>query len=142
MWKKVVLWLVVAGAAVALVMQLVPYGREHSNPPVVSEPVWFDGQTKELAKGACFDCHSNETNWPWYSNIAPTSWLLARDVSNGREALNFSEWQSNDQAIASVETLEEGSMPPIQYGLMHAAARLSAEDKTKLIAGFRAMAGQ
>jgi hypothetical protein len=141
MWKKVVLWLVIAGAAIGLVAQLVPYGREHPNPPVVSEPVWQD-RTLELAKGACFDCHSNETNWPWYSNIAPTSWLLAGDVSEGREALNFSEWQSNDQAIAAAESMEDGSMPPFQYGLMHSDARLSAEESAELIAGFRGMAGQ
>ncbi len=141
MWKKVVLWVVVAGAAVGLVIQFVPYGREHSNPPVVSEPVWYDGRTVELARGACLDCHSNQTIWPWYSNIAPISWLVTRDVEGGREALNFSEWQNDDQAIAAAESMEEGEMPPFQYGLMHAAARMSAEEKAELIAGFRAMAG-
>jgi len=141
MWKKILLWVVVAGAAVGLLIQFVPYGREHSNPPVVSEPVWADARTLELARGACFDCHSNETIWPWYSNIAPTSWLLTRDVEGGREALNFSEWQNDDQAIAAAESMEQGEMPPFQYGLMHASARLSAEEKAELIAGFRAMAG-
>lgn len=142
MWKKVVLWVVVAGAALGLIIQFIPYGREHSNPPVVNEPVWYDGRTLELARGACFDCHSNQTVWPWYSYIAPTSWLLTNDVSGGRESLNFSEWQSDDQALAAAESLEDGSMPPFQYGLMHSAARLSAEEKAELIAGFRAMAGQ
>lgn len=142
MWRKVVLWVVVAGAAVGLVIQFVPYGREHSNPAVVNEPVWYDAATLELARGACFDCHSNQTVWPWYSNIAPISWMLTRDVTGGRESLNFSDWKSNDQALAAAESIEEGSMPPFQYGLMHSAARLSAEDSAKLIAGFRAMAGQ
>ncbi len=141
MWKKVVLWVVVAGAAVVLLIQFVPYGREHSNPPVVTEPVWNDGRTVELARVACFDCHSNQTVWPWYSNIAPISWLVTRDVEGGREALNFSEWQNDDQAIAAAESMEEGEMPPFQYGLMHAAARMSAEERAELIAGFRAMAG-
>lgn len=142
MWKKVVLWVVVAGAAVGLIIQFVPYGREHANPQVVNEPVWYDGRTLELARGACFDCHSNQTIWPWYSNIAPTSWMLTRDVTGGRESLNFSEWQSDDQAIAAAESIEDGSMPPFQYGMMHSAARLSADEKTELIAGLRAMAGQ
>lgn len=136
------MWIVVAGAAIGLLIQLVPAGREHSNPPVANEPVWFDGATLELARGACFDCHSNQTIWPWYSFVAPTSWLLARDVSEGREELNFSDWQSDDQALAAAEALEDGSMPPLQYGLMHSAARLSSDDTAKLITGFRNMAGQ
>jgi hypothetical protein len=76
MWKKVLLWAVVGGAAAFLVIQLIPYGHDHTNPPVVKEAPWDSPRTRELAVGACFDCHSNETVWPWYSNIAPGSWLL------------------------------------------------------------------
>src|SRR5690349_11025724 len=59
-----------------LLIQAVPYGRAHTNPPVVSEPHWDSPRTRELAKRACFDCHSNETRWPWYSHVAPMSWVL------------------------------------------------------------------
>ncbi len=75
---------------VLLLIQLIPVDK--SNPPVVSEPTWDSPQTRALAKDACFDCHSNETVWPWYAKIAPSSWLLAQDVDEGRSALNFSEW--------------------------------------------------
>lgn len=132
-----------AGALLVFALvQAVPYGRAHENPAATAEPQWDSPRTRELAVRACFDCHSNETIWPWYSHIAPTSWLLARDVTNGREVLNFSDWKSDDQALAAAESLEQGEMPPFQYGMMHSAARLSAEEKAELIAGFRAMAGQ
>jgi hypothetical protein len=76
-----------------LLIQLVPYGRDHDNPPVQSEPPWDSPDTRALARQACFDCHSNETEWPAYANIAPVSWLVQRDVDEGRAVLNFSEWQ-------------------------------------------------
>src|SRR6056297_3230811 len=82
-----------AVAAVFLVIQLIPYGRSHTNPPIVLEPDWDSPRTRELAERACFDCHSNETEWPWYSNIAPVSWLVQHDVDEGRHELNFSDWQ-------------------------------------------------
>src|ERR1700674_2739250 len=82
--------------AIAVVLfgliQLVPIGVSVTNPPVVSEPNWDSPQTRALAQRACFDCHSNETIWPWYSRVAPVSWLLASDVIQGRSRLNFSTW--------------------------------------------------
>ncbi len=75
-----------------LLIQLVPYGRNHTNPPVLQEPNWDSPQTRALAQRACFDCHSNETEWPWYSHVAPVSWLVQRDVEEGREKVNFSTW--------------------------------------------------
>ena len=83
---------VIALVLLALLIQLIPYGRDHTNPPVMQEPQWDSPQTRALTKRACFDCHSNETVWPWYSNVAPVSWLIYRDVSKGREHFNFSEW--------------------------------------------------
>jgi len=78
---------------VFLALQLVPYGRDHVNPSKVSEPAWDSPATRALAKQACFDCHSNETEWPAYARIAPASWLVQHDVEEGRAVLNFSEWQ-------------------------------------------------
>jgi hypothetical protein len=89
-----------------------------------------------LAKQACFDCHSNETEWPGYARIAPVSWLIQRDVVEGRAVLNFSEWQrSQEKATDSAVELLEGEMPPATYRLMHAHARLSDADRDRLARG-------
>src|SRR5437763_16733491 len=74
------------------VMQIIPYGRTHSNPPTIREPDWDSPRTRELAVRACFDCHSNETRWPWYANVAPFSWVVQRDVESARDVVNFSAW--------------------------------------------------
>lgn len=117
-------------------IQLIPYGREHSNPPITKEPAWDTPQTRELAKAACFDCHSNETRWPWYSYVAPVSWLVARDVEEGREHLNFSEWdRPQHDAEEAAEELLEGEMPLWFYPLLHPAARLDETQKQTLATG-------
>jgi hypothetical protein len=128
--------------AAFLAIQIVPYGRDHTNPPVKAEPAWTSPQVRALAKTACFDCHSNETAWPWYTNIAPISWRVQRHVDEGRERLDFSTWGSGDQETDSiVETIQRGSMPPFDYLLLHPEARLSDADRATLVAGFRAMFG-
>ena len=136
---RIILILIGAGLVLFVVIQLVPLGRNHTNPPVVSEPNWDSPATRELAKIACFDCHSNETVWPWYSNVAPVSWLVYYDVVGGRNRMNFSEWSSNfhpnfDELVGIIQ---EGEMPPAQYLLMHPNANLSAADKQALIDGLR-----
>jgi hypothetical protein len=78
-WSRIALGLLGA----FLLVQLVPYGRDHSNPPATGEPTWDAPETRALAKQACFDCHSNETEWPAYASIAPVSWLVQRDVNEG-----------------------------------------------------------
>jgi hypothetical protein len=126
-------------AGVAIV-GLVPYGRNHRNPPVLAEPSWSDPAARSLAVRACYDCHSNETHWPWYSNIAPVSWLVQRDVDKGRQVVNFSEWNRPQQEAAeSAEAVAEGEMPPAIYLPLHPAARLSATERTLLIRGLPAM---
>ena len=95
---KVLAWLV----GVIVLMQIIPYGRTHSNPPVTREPSWDSPRTRELARRACFDCHSNETRWPWYADVAPFSWVVQRDVDIARNVINFSEWdRAYDLAIYS-----------------------------------------
>lgn len=119
-----------------LAIQLVPYGREHANPPVTGEPAWDAPETRTLAKQACFDCHSNETEWPAYASIAPVSWLVQRDVNEGRAVLNFSEWlRPQEEAKEAAEEVVEGEMPPAAYTLVHAHARLSAADRNRLARG-------
>jgi hypothetical protein len=127
-------------AGLVLLLQAVPYGHDHANPPVLAEPNWDSPATRELAQRACFDCHSNETTWPWYSSIAPGSWLIQRDVDEGRRKLNFSEWgaSSGRQGRAIDELKEivlEGEMPPAQYLLLHPNANLSTDERSQLVDG-------
>lgn len=120
-------------------IQLVPYGRDHDNPPVVQAPNWDTARTELLTQGACYDCHSNNTKWPWYSNVAPMSWLLQRDVDGGRASLNFSEMNRKQEDLKDVvKSVAEGDMPPLTYTFMHPAARLSEKEKRDLIEGLRA----
>jgi mono/diheme cytochrome c family protein len=129
-------WVALGGLVIFALMQLVPYGRAHENPPVTAEPRWDTPRTRRLAARACFDCHGNETKWPWYSNIAPASWLMQRDVDEGREEVNFSEWdRRQDKAEESAETVAEGEMPPSRYTLAHPAARLTQRELRALIVG-------
>ena len=119
-----------------LAIQLVPYGRDHGNPPVTAEPTWDSPVTRALAKQACFDCHSNETQWPAYARIAPASWLVQHDVDEGRMVLNFSEWtRPQEEAQEASEAVLEGDMPPAAYLLAHSDARLSAADRDQLARG-------
>jgi hypothetical protein len=161
--------LIVIGLLGFITIQFVPV--ERTNPPVVSEPKWDSPQTRALAERACFDCHSNETKWPWYSQVAPVSWLITDDVYEGRAALNFSEWDVNrlrqeaehnekgedeagegaqgqsDQkgkAVEPDETIEEvkeGKMPLFKYMIMHPEARLNKAESQALIAGLKATLG-
>jgi len=128
---------VIISVILLLLIQLIPYGRDHSNPPIESEPNWDNQQTRELARRACFDCHSNETIWPWYSNIAPASWLIYYDAVTARQEFNFSDWQSAplDEAEEVAEVIGEGEMPPLRYLLFHSSARLSSAEKQQLIIG-------
>ena len=127
--------------ALLLLIQLVPYGRDHSNPAVVAEPAWDSARTRDLAVRACFDCHSNEVVWPWYSNVAPISWLIQHDVDEGRDELNFSEWHAGQEGHEAAETVREREMPPRQYLWTHPAARLSDTERAALNAGLIATFG-
>ena len=129
---RIVLWAVIA----AMVIQGVPYGHTHTNPAITQEPAWDSPQTRELFRRACYDCHSNSTTWPWYSHVAPMSWLVQNDVDGGREHLNFTEWnkhQRNAEHVAS--EIKEGDMPPWYYLPLHSDARLSDAEKQALIEG-------
>jgi mono/diheme cytochrome c family protein len=140
--RKAILWLVIGVLVVFGLLQLVPYGHDHSNPAVVAEPQWDSPQTRELAARACFDCHSNETTWPWYSNVAPVSWLIQRDVVEGRRRLNFSEWNRQQRAAdEAAEAVSEGEMPPWFYLPLHKSANLTAAEKQALVAGLQKTLG-
>ncbi len=125
--------LVVLG--IAVLIQLVPVTR--SSPPVEGEVETPPG-VHAVLKRACYDCHSHETAWPWYSGVAPVSWLVARDVRKGRRELDFSAWDriaagKKTKKIAKIwNEVAEGAMPPWYYLLMHREARLSAADRATI----------
>ena len=128
--------LAIVAAGVLVMIQVIPYGRDHSNPPVAVEPAWDSPVTRELAVRACFDCHSNETVWPWYSNVAPVSWLTQHDVDEGRAILNFSEWNGpTRRSDEAAETVREGEMPPLYYLPTHPDARLDDAELSALSDG-------
>ncbi len=136
MKKKMILWIAAAMVLIALLIQLVPLPGRGNNPPVAAEPKWDSPQTRALAKRACFDCHSNETTWPWYSYVAPVSWLVYNDVMEGRSRMNFSEWNQPQRAAAEASSvLQEGEMPPAIYLPLHPFARLTAAEKQALASG-------
>lgn len=136
-------WIILGFVGLFIVIQFIPYGRNHTNPPVVAEPQWDTPQTRELAVRACFDCHSNETSWPWYTNVAPVSWLTQRDVEEGRQRLNFSQWGQRRQEMDEIaEVIYNGEMPPAQFLITHPEARLTDAEKQQLIQGLQASLGR
>ncbi len=124
------------------VMQAVPYGANHTNPAVRVEPPWDSERTRRLAGRACFDCHSNETVWPWFSHVAPLSWLIQQDVKQGRRVVNFLEWdRRQNEAGESATALRSGEMPPRRYVWFRPASRLSATERQDLLRGLEATLG-
>jgi len=128
-------WAGVAFCVAFIAIQFVPVSR--TNPPVQGD---FRGSTEVVSvlRRACYDCHSNQTVWPWYSRVAPVSWVIAHDVNEGRAELNFSTWDqlsTEKQAKAMKESwkeVAEGEMPTWYYVVLHPEARLSANDQSVL----------
>jgi len=120
---------------IALAIQFIPVAR--SNPPANADLV-APAEVKAILKTSCYDCHSNETEWPWYSRVAPVSWLVASDTLRGRRKFNFSNWNtypSAKQAAILAHTVREirrGAMPPWYYTIKHGEARLTPETKAVL----------
>ena len=155
MWKKILIYGGIVVILLALLIQLIPYGRNHTNPTVVTEPTWDSAQTQALFQRACADCHSNNTNWRWYTSIAPFSWLIQHDVDEGRMRLNLSECGvprpqppgpfdgeggeggGREDGGEMSEVILEGSMPPIQYTLIHGEARLTTAERQALAQGLQ-----
>ena len=124
-----------------VIAQFIPVDR--SNPAVVSEPNWDSPQTKVLMERACYDCHSNQTQWPAYSYVAPLSWVLAHDVEEGRDKLNFSDWARHPgEGEEMIESIQSGEMPMRIYLPLHPEARLNPVEKEALIAGIKATFGE
>ena len=126
MLKKILIALVVIFVGI----QFIPV--ERTNPPITQD-VNPPENILVILKTSCYDCHSNETVWPWYSNIAPVSFLIANDVNEGREHLNFSEWDKYDAKRRSKkmdgvsELVEKGVMPLSIYTFIHSDAKMNPE---------------
>jgi hypothetical protein len=139
--KRLILWAVVAAVALFVVVSLLPLNR--TNPPVTREVNWDSPQTRELAQRACFDCHSNQTVWPPYAFVAPVNLLLWRHVTEGRQGLNFSEWNRGQPGLEEIQrNVQRGNMPPWDYLLMHSPAKLSEAEKQQLVSGLQATYAQ
>ena len=140
--KKKLKWMVAGLAAGFALMQFANPPR--TNPPVApgSDLMAVHPPPPPVAailRATCYDCHSDETRWPWYSRIAPVSWLVAGDVRDGRERMNFSAWP-NDLPARAAKRLERISeevgyqeMPPAKYTLLHPDARLAPAQRQQLI---------
>ena len=130
-FKRFAKWSIAGLVLILVAMQFVPVGR--TNPAAGSDPP-FPEEVRSILSRSCYDCHSNETVWPWYSRIAPLSWLIAHDVSEGREKVNFSTWDrlgagERIKAIGEIgDEVTDGGMPLWYYLPAHPEARLSPED--------------
>ncbi|MET0144718.1 MAG: heme-binding domain-containing protein [Ilumatobacteraceae bacterium] len=138
---RIARWPLGALAVAFVAIQFVPFGWWHENPPVVQDAPWPSAESAAIARTSCYSCHSNETNWPAYSYVAPFSWLVRRDVEDGRHELNFSDWsEAVDEADDAVEMIAEGRMPPSQYTLVHRDAELTDAEAHTLVEALLAMA--
>jgi Haem-binding domain len=115
-----------------------PIGKVAPVSPSSNGYIAVPAQIEALLTRACYDCHSDRTRWPWYSRVAPVSWLVARDVALGRKELNFSEWgsyypQTRRRKLQWMgRVVREDSMPPWTYRLMHPRARLTEAERATL----------
>lgn len=138
-------WMGIVMAAILTAIQFVPAERLNSTGPdglPAPQPV------KAILRGACYDCHSNQTRWPWYSTVAPASWLAAYEVNEGRRRLNFSAWSdyASDPGTESqkldeiVRLVTSGAMAPWYYRALHRDARLSGEQRNLIVGWAREQA--
>ena len=134
---------IIGATAVGVVLtfaliQLVPYGKDHTNPPVTGEPQWADNETRELMVRACFGCHSNQVEYPSYASVAPISWMVQAHIDEGREKANYSEWDKSQRGgDDTIEVIKDGSMPPgyyTRFGL-HPEANLTSAEVETLVNG-------
>lgn len=144
MLRKIILGVIVIGLVGFVALQFVGgfvplFAR--TNPPVTYQIQWNSSETEALIRTTCYDCHSNETVWPWYSYVAPVSWLVARDVNEGRDALNYSTGEGELEGEDMIDEIRDGDMPPANYLLMHPEANLTTEQRAQLIAGIEATFG-
>ncbi|MBI1305976.1 MAG: cytochrome C [Bacteroidetes bacterium] len=144
MKKKVILALV----AILVLIQFIRIDKSVPTVPEGAKDITASMEVPSdialMLKTSCYDCHSNETVYPWYSNIAPVSWLLGNHIKDGRKHLNFSVWSTypdkrmKHKMEECAELVEEGEMPMDQYLWMHSNAKLNSDQTAKLVDWFKA----
>ena len=139
-------WLAVLVVAIVLVIQVIPVERNVSTvPPGQSfeKTEKVPANVAAILKVSCYDCHSNNTRYPWYSELQPGAWFMARHIKKGKEELNFDEFNnySKRRKKAKIKSIisqiEKDEMPLRSYRIMHGNARLSADEKKELLDFFR-----
>lgn len=136
--KRILKWAIAALVVIFAALQIVQPAR--TNPPVKSDFLKATAAPPEVAAmfhSTCYDCHSDETRWPWYSYVAPVSWQVAQDVNEGRRHINLSEWPDKpDLARKKIENMsdeiDDGDMPIKKYTLIHKDARLTQQQRDTL----------
>lgn len=135
--KRKTLWYVLGGiAALLVIIQLLPIGTAE-NPPVTAE-IQAPPEVMEVFRRSCYDCHSHETVWPWYSHVAPVRWLVRRDVAEAREHFNMSTFEDASARRRAhgmeelAEVMEDGEMPLWFYVPLHPEAAMSDADRELL----------
>jgi hypothetical protein len=137
--KKILKWIAIVAIAIFVVLQF--FSPPHENPPVKKDFAAAMSPPASVAasiRAACYDCHSDETQWPLYSRIAPVSWLVASDVNEGRKHLNLSDWPAEPAKVAKQldrinEVIDYGEMPLKKYTLLHPDARLSEAQRKEVL---------
>ncbi|MBL7901466.1 MAG: heme-binding domain-containing protein [Bacteroidia bacterium] len=131
-----------------LVIQL--FRIDKQNPPVVAEKDFLalntaSAEVQNIIKASCYDCHSNTSVYPWYTNVAPVSWWIKHHIKEGRKHLNFSEWgnytakKADHKLEECVEMIQEGEMPMSSYTLIHRETKLSEEESLMLVNWFSSL---
>jgi hypothetical protein len=138
--RKILIWGGAGFLGLLLLVQL--YRPERTNPAVdsamtIQARLRVPENVDKILRRSCYDCHSHETRWPWYSHVAPSMWLVARDVEEGRSKLNFSNWtyryfRAVGRLDQMAQEINDGEMPLPVYLLMHPSARLTEEEKNIL----------
>jgi len=134
---KIAVWTIVGLIAVFVLIQFVPYGRNHTNAPATNPFQWSSPTAEAVARKSCYDCHSNETKWWWAVKIAPFSWLAQHDIAGAQARFNFSDW-SGAMTTEQLRRAINDSMPPLQFTLLHPNAKLGDAEKQTLVRGFQA----
>jgi len=136
--------LVVSGLVVFGLIQLVPYGRDRTQPPITGEPQWASAETRTLMVNACFHCHASEVDYPGYANVAPASWAVQSHINGGRSEVNYQQFATDPgNADDTIRVIRDGSMPPAYFTRFgnNPEAALTDEQKAALIAGLERTPG-
>jgi hypothetical protein len=139
---KAIKFIIAALVLILIVVQFIPSGIPENKPEddkSIANDSLVSGPVLEQLRTSCFDCHSNQVNLPWYSKVAPSSWLLAGHIKEGRSYLNFSEWAtySNREKIGLLEDIRDevsaGKMPLKSYLLVHKESKLGSAEISAIL---------